>query len=430
MPDLIVQLTEVVSDALDASTFCPTSATDNAQRIGSSLVRQLHADAVAGRIQYPTYYLYCMDVCTETAKLAPLVDLLRSQLAPIIDESGQVALLEEKMTPDDFAAATLRAAAILSPMEAATAIHHWISGGPWIEKVYFTLTGITVSEPVIVRPGASFERLPEEPKDIFGHVPNMMALALQRGSALQDRSLLGATVLSAEEYTRPVLRNAIQTPGHDLESAFPGGWETMWGHFLTALSLACNAPVARQYSWRTSSPVQQAFYVRGAEGWGLPGPGPWPHESAVELTSPLVEQALRLADKLHAFAEPEWVRRVFERWFNSLRREHHLEDQFIEIRIALESLYAAGGMHETSLRVAYHGARHLGRSLEERRVLFRDLKAIYNAASAVIHGRTPKHSKKERDLVERAQGIIREALLKILDDGAIPDWTDLMLKGH
>ena len=111
---------------------------------------------------------------------------------------------------------------------------------------------------------------------------------------------------------------------------------------------------------------------------------------------------------------------------NSLRRQHHVGDQLIEIRVALESLYAAGGTHETSLRVAYHGARHLGRNLQERRTLYRDLKDIYNTASTVIHGGRPK-PKKATDLVKRANAIIRDALLKVLEDGEIPDWTDVML---
>ena len=103
-------------------------------------------------------------------------------------------------------------------------------------------------------------------------------------------------------------------------------------------------------------------------------------------------------------------------------------DQLIEIRIALESLYAAGGTHEASLRVAYHGARHLGRNLEERKALYQDLKDIYGNASTVIHGRIPRNREKAGDLVERAKGIIRDALLKILEDGEIPDWTNLMLQ--
>lgn len=103
-------------------------------------------------------------------------------------------------------------------------------------------------------------------------------------------------------------------------------------------------------------------------------------------------------------------------------------DQLIETRIALESLYATEGTHEASLRVAYHGARHLGRNLEERKALFQDLRDIYRNASAVIHDGTLRKPEKAGDLVERARGIIRGALLKILEDGEIPDWTELMLE--
>lgn len=428
MQDPVLQLTGVVSDALAASMFCPTGSTVIREHYSPSQIRQLHAEAVCGRIHYPTIYLYQMDARTDPEKLAPLVDMLRSQLAPVIDDTGLVNLLEEKMTPEDLSVATLRAAAILSPKEAASAIHHWLSGGPWIETVHFTLTGITVSEPGFVRSGARFERLPQEPKDVFGRIPNMLALALQGSPILRRDDFLGSTVVSYEDSYRPVLRNANQNPGVDRESTFPRNWTNGFIHFLDALSLATNAPVVHQYSWRTMSPVQLAFYVRGAEGWGQPPAVHWPRGSAVELTGPLVEQALRLADKLQAVAERQRVGLTFDRWMNSLRRQHYVNDQLIEIRIALESLYAARGTHEASLRVAYHGARHLGRNLEERKALYKDLKAIYDTASAVIHGRPPKNSKTARNLVSRGQDIIRDALLKILEDGKIPDWTDLILE--
>lgn len=76
---------------------------------------------------------------------------------------------------------------------------------------------------------------------------------------------------------------------------------------------------------------------------------------AVELTSPFGSR-LRLVHKLQAVAESIRVERILARWMNIHRREHDVDEQLIEIRIALESLYAAGGRHETSLRIPYHGA--------------------------------------------------------------------------
>ena len=322
MPDPVVELTEVLSDALGASMFRPSGATVVHERYSPGEIRQLHAAAIGGRIHYPTFHLYRMDAparpdaamrdeqCSvvprptlSQRRMPPLVDVLRDQLALIINGTGQVTLLEEKMTPDDLAQATLRAAAIVNAEEAATQLHRWISGGPWIETLNFTLTGVTVSEPVNIRPGAGFRRLPEQPRHVFGHVPNTMALAVQRGPALQRGGLLGATVLSFEERYRPALRNATEKPRCDVESTFPGGFRTMFGPFLRALSLTCNTPVVHQYSWRTSPPVQQAVYLRGAEGWGLPPAEHWPEDAAVELDGPIVERALRLAGKLQTITE-------------------------------------------------------------------------------------------------------------------------------
>ena len=421
LPDPVAQLTDVVGDALNASTFVPTRPARGNERYSHGEFRRLHSHALAGRIDYLTFEVYTMEVRTEAPKRTALVDLLGKQLSTVTDGTGHVHVMYERMTLENFSVATLRAAAIVGPKEAATLIHDWLADGSWIQTLTFPLLGITVPERLNVRPGMSFRRLPEQKHEIFGHVPSGLANEMWRG---HYADLLGATALCVESRSRPVLRNADVTPGWESEWALPGGFEEMFGHFLHALSLVCNTPVVEQSFWTASPPVQQAFHVGGAESWRSPTKGNL-DQQPVELTGPLVDQALHFADKLRSAEEP--VERVVGRWMNC-SRERDAGEQLIECRIALEILFAAGGTHEAALRVAYHGARHLGRNLEERKALYRDLKDIYSNASTVIHGRDPRNYEKARDLVERAKDIIRDALLKILEDGEIPVWTDLMLK--
>jgi len=99
------------------------------------------------------------------------------------------------------------------------------------------------------------------------------------------------------------------------------------------------------------------------------------------------------------------------------------------MRIALESLFAGKGQHEAMLRTAYHGAKYLGESPDARRHLFDELKTIYSTASPLIHGGTPRRSLDLRHLAQRAQNICRDAILKMVSDADVPDWTDLMLNG-
>ena len=119
---------------------------------------------------------------------------------------------------------------------------------------------------------------------------------------------------------------------------------------------------------------------------------------------------------------------MFARWEKSLRVGNP-RDQLIEMRIALETLFAGQGQHDTKLRVAYHGAVYLGESSEERKILFKDLKDIYDAASTVIHGNAPGRRTDLGHLAQRAQHICRDAMLKMVNDADVPDWTDLMLNG-
>ena len=212
--------------------------------------------------------------------------------------------------------------------------------------------------------------------------------------------------------------------------AFPGGIDGLFS-LLRGLSVVCNTSVESQYQWSHSVALQRAFGDESGEGWGSSGrPGGQRVAPAVPLTESLLEEALSVSSNFQTAPEPvsELVERVYARWENSLR-ESRPQDQLIEMRIALETLFAGEGQHEARLRVAYHGAKYLGESPEARERLFKDLKTIYSTASTLIHGETPRRSLDLRQLAQRAQEICRDAIRKMVSDADVPDWTDLMLNG-
>ena len=66
----------------------------------------------------------------------------------------------------------------------------------------------------------------------------------------------------------------------------------------------------------------------------------------------------------------------------------HFADQFIDLRIALEALYAPdGGSGEISYRLQTRCARHMATSFDDRKALAREVKDFYNTASRFAHGR-------------------------------------------
>lgn len=432
--DQVANLAAVLDEALRASKFGPFRFIGGKKRYSYQEIRQLHTDALEGSVNLKPYRFYSIDVQTDASRLNRLVNELETPLSPYMDkESRQVGFVQKTLTLDDLATAAIRAASIESPEEAAAAIQRWVAGEPWINTRAFTLTGITVESLLEIGPGVSLRRLPDHPHQLRRYAPSLLVDDLQRpgiiGSATDVR---GATILCSEEYQCPVFWPVGQPPPARVEeSSFLSG---IGGKFslMRALSLVCNTNVETQYQWLSNAPLLRAFDTRNGEGYGgAPRPGGHPVVIPVSLTQPLLEQALCVSTKLQTVPNPisELVGRVFTRWVESLRGQQPY-DQLIDMRIALESLFAGKGQSEATLRVAYHGARYLGESPEIRKCLFEDLKAIYSTASTLIHGGTPKRSRDINQLVQRSQCICRDAMLKMLNETEIPDWTDLMLNGR
>ena len=118
------------------------------------------------------------------------------------------------------------------------------------------------------------------------------------------------------------------------------------------------------------------------------------------------------------------------RWRRS-KRATTKEDQLVELRIAMESILLAddNGAGEKRHRLAIRGAWLLGETLEERKKYFRSLQKAYDFASNVIHaGSLKKKDKEARDRVlHEAQDICRDAILRIAEAKAMPNWTDIIL---
>ena len=118
------------------------------------------------------------------------------------------------------------------------------------------------------------------------------------------------------------------------------------------------------------------------------------------------------------------------RWRRSKQSVDEYE-QLIDLRIALESVLLSDNRGRGGKRnsVAIRGAWLLGESVDDRKRNFDTLRCVYDYASSVIHGGTPK-VKKGRDLgqdIAEAQDICRNAIIKIAEAGEMPDWSKLVL---
>ena len=103
-------------------------------------------------------------------------------------------------------------------------------------------------------------------------------------------------------------------------------------------------------------------------------------------------------------------------------------DQFIELRIALETLYLKGvDRGELGFRLSNYGAWHLGTGFEERQKYQKILNKAYGRGSRAVHTGEVKCSEEIRDLLYAAQDLCRKGILKRLEEGEEPNWNELIL---
>ena len=141
-----------------------------------------------------------------------------------------------------------------------------------------------------------------------------------------------------------------------------------------------------------------------------------------------LERCLVLQRLLDGFKELDLP---IARWRRS-KRATSKEDQLIELRIALESVLLSddrGAIGEKSHRLAIRGAWLLGETFEQRKKYFRSLREAYGFASNVLHaGRLKKQKEEARARVlNEAQDICRDTIMRIAEAKAMPDWTDIIL---
>ena len=114
------------------------------------------------------------------------------------------------------------------------------------------------------------------------------------------------------------------------------------------------------------------------------------------------------------------------RWNRSTQPNQAFPNQLIELRIALEALYAGPGRTEATFRLAAHGALHLGRDYEDRLCYRKKFREVYGLASGAVHGDDMKPTQASRTKLEEGRDACREGILKCLADGGDIDFDRLM----
>ena len=187
------------------------------------------------------------------------------------------------------------------------------------------------------------------------------------------------------------------------------------------MSLAENKSVRWQFSWgdygmlREFNPVGAGGFTQTLSRWsGEP----------IALSKEKLQQAMTICAQRTAASGRRFETARY-RWSRSKEPNQAFPNQLIELRIALEALYAGGGP-EVTFRQAVHGALHLGRNYEGRRHYRTLLTKVYGLASRAVHGGGKDSTKENQNLLEEARDACRAGILKCLADGGDIDFDRLM----
>ena len=320
------------------------------------------------------------------------------------------------MDVSDFAKMLVVASAKIGPQRVAGLFSGWVKGVPLRTKEYVLFEGITVSGPITCRGLSIFSQDTPPPNSLDLPITDPMRHELIVGvrevdvaPAIYMPSFESPTDIEPNPWKQPCLQN---WPHID-----PA---TFWDRRCEAMSLALGSFVG----WRTVWPDWEelnAFTV-GRHASSIVKGNFRAFRRNTDLSRELLEESMAL-EEIRSGAGTRRLDLAIHRW-----RESHLgtlEDQLIELRIALEAIYADGrdGVRAT---VASRCAWHLGETYEERRAYNDAVSKVYRDASRVVHAGTVKYANQDESVVSQCRNACRAAILKILKNG-MPCWTELTL---
>lgn len=290
------------------------------------------------------------------------------------------------------------------------------------------LTGVRLDLEVPVRPGIRMIPLPNDTADLPAYFPHM--------SFIDSGDLLGRTLIVVDYTVQPTF--ADPDPLSLPEDMFQRQQECSElpnfdiHQFCDALSLATDGPIACMAEWTHVDPdaifIPQWPYT-GAERLYPLAPRP---RGSVKATASSVKEAVSLYEARRSLSagSTQVLEVPIQRWIKS-KTDQLLPDRFIDLRIALESLYLKDFLNEHSqemrFRLSLFGAWHLGSEIGDRRWIRKRLRDAYDVASGSVHSGVLEYTAENRELLSDAQDLCRRGILKLLREGHPHDWGDLIL---
>ena len=342
--------------------------------------------------------------------------------------------LEFESTVEIFANGLVQAAAIIGVGKAMQLLTNWKNGDSVRFRTSTFINGLTLNN-----------RL--SPREDLEIIPLSLTTSelprLPKHNHLSAQDYLGQTVLSLAMSASPAL--FCPNPGtHEANVLSCTEKDINIDIVCDALSLQANCYVSQSFMW-TEYEETAPFSLMDRDTWSSGANSfertNWKsvniNRQTGVVTLKRVDDALIVSldesDVMHTIEALQSADKklciAIDRWKRSKRPNAQLEDRYIDLRIALETLYLKDFVNEKSaemrFRLSLFGAWHLGANIGERRRIRKALRDAYDTASAVVHsGEVPR--KRKLNLKE-AQDLCRQGILKLLSEDAPEDWGDLIL---
>ena len=313
--------------------------------------------------------------------------------------------------------------------QAARNLFKGIQEGVAEYKVIGLLTGIHIDSEIEVRPGIRLVPLPSSTAELSPLFPYM--------GRIQTEDLLGKTVIVTDCTVAPVYTNPesfvvpeevfqrkqryTDLPDFDIQT------------FCDALSLISNGAIEWVCKWIFIKP-DEVFVVHGQyTGSTVIQISALRERTSVQVDTEQVAGAVSLYTSMKNLKEGEAqkLQIPITRWIKSKTRQP-LVDTFIDLGIALESLYLDPGTGEQqSFRLRLRAALFLRESVNQREAVIKDVRDIYGLRSKAVHEGAVNNSEATKSLKEKAEDLCRESIIKTVSysqvNGKFPQWSRLEL---
>ena len=344
-------------------------------------------------------------------------------------------------TVKSFAKGLIKGAVVLRVGRMTSLLLKWSERKPIKYRTSAIINGLRINEPLTPADGIDIEPLPLSTDKIHSYLP--------RCSGMSITDYLGLTVLSIDCMASLALFRP-QT-GHSAQNVQATAIRNIdIDKVCQALSLVSDSFVDTAFHWNDYQEFAAFTLTNANLSWsrglahyrgrsveigklntnfttGVTTLIPSEQSAITNLTETRLRKTLKSLEKLGS----NGIRIVVSRWMKSKDTDKNLVDRFIDLRIALESLYLKDFLNEYSqemrFRLSLFGAWHLGANFSDKRYIRKRLRDAYDMASKAVHGDDLEFNPKNQKLLSDGQDLCRQGILKLLMKGPPPDWSDLIL---